>query len=79
MQTAFQMNENPLAGSSFLIYPLEGHAFAVDPRDDYRCRLCHRPRALHAGPPEPVLEPEPRRPRAGHHKTSRSPNGQRRA
>ena len=77
------MNKNPLAGSSLLAYPLEGHPFTVNPLDDYRCLLCHRPRALHADPQDP--EPGPKEiplappPREGHHKSGRSPNGHRRS
>lgn len=66
---------NPLAGSSFLRYPLEGHPFTVDPKDDYRCLLCHRPRALHRDTQyeeEEIREREVashhRKKRLGHHK-----------
>lgn len=41
-------NQHPLADTTFVEFPLETHAFEVDPKDDYRCLKCHRPRALHA-------------------------------
>lgn len=41
-----------MADSSFLTAPLSAHAFVPDPADDYRCRRCRRPRALHADPEE---------------------------
>lgn len=51
-----QLNpKHPLHGSSMLTDPLETHTFEIDPRDDYRCAKCHRPRALHKGPPDPYI------------------------
>lgn len=37
-----------MAGSLFCADPLEGHEF-VEGTDDYYCRTCHKPRALHRG------------------------------
>ena len=55
---------HPLHDTGFLQYPLESHAFVVDPKDDYRCARCHRPRALHEQPEEalPDLPPPPQPP-----------------
>lgn len=65
---------HPLAGTSFIYRPLETHPFLVDPHDDYRCALCHRPRALHATEDDFVAEVLPEPPREGHHKSHRGPN-----
>lgn len=37
---------HPMKDSPFLLYPLEEHAFAGE-GNDYLCRRCQRPRALH--------------------------------
>lgn len=59
---------HPLKDSRFLDQPLEQHIFLVDPKDDYRCAKCHRPRALHADLTPPPSEDLPPPPREGHHK-----------
>lgn len=62
-----RLAKHPLAGSSYLAFPLESHAFTVDPLDDYRCLLCHRPRALHADPPDNYTTTPVEPPREGRH------------
>lgn len=54
-----RVRKHPMADSSWLEFPLETHDFVVDPRDDYRCLTCKRPRALHASPVEHFTDTPP--------------------
>lgn len=33
--------------NTFIVHPLEKHVFVDDPGNDFLCKVCHRPRALH--------------------------------
>jgi ureidoglycolate hydrolase len=50
MRTLYEVQKHPLDATSFIVNPLETHPFVIDQKDDYRCAICHRPRALHASP-----------------------------
>jgi hypothetical protein len=41
------MSFKSIAGSSFVVHPVERHDFSAG-QDDFLCSVCHRPRALHA-------------------------------